>query len=75
MNIGIVTSLLMPADAIHCKAVSIVLPGALLNEATSGLGVGLTSSAVPSTWMMLYAVAYPIVAVWLATRVFGKRDL
>jgi ABC-type transport system involved in multi-copper enzyme maturation permease subunit len=74
MNIGIVSSLLIPLDAVHRKAISVLLPDAMFG---GGMGPGAMfgAGAIPSTWMMVYAVAYPIVLIWIATRVFGKRDL
>ncbi|HEY3318232.1 MAG TPA: ABC transporter permease subunit [Coriobacteriia bacterium] len=74
VQLGIVTSLLTPLDAVHRKALSLLLPGGLLfGQGTAGVGLG--ESATPSTWMMLYAVGYVAVAVLLATRVLRRRDL
>jgi len=78
-NIGIVSSLLMPVDAVHRMALSLLVPqglliGDLANMGGSGpLGMGL--SATPSVWMMVYTFGYIAVLVWLATRVFRRRDL
>jgi Cu-processing system permease protein len=73
-NLGIISSLLMPVDAIHRKAVSLLLPGgALLDEAVSAMGG--SAKATPSVWMVVYAVGYVLVALALAARVFARRDL
>jgi Cu-processing system permease protein len=75
-NIGIVSSLLVPVDAMHRKAVSLLLPGA---AGLSGMGgpaaVPFGSSAVPSVWMVVYAVAFTLVVIALAARALGRRDL
>lgn len=73
VNLGIISSLLMPLDALHRKALSLLLPGGLLFQQGGGIpGMG---GATPSVWMVVYAIAYIIVLVMLAARVFGRRDL
>jgi Cu-processing system permease protein len=73
-NLGIVSSLLMPVDAMHRKAVSLLLPGgALIDQAAAAMGQG--GSATPSSWMVVYAVGYVVIVLALAARVFARRDL
>jgi len=73
IDLGIVSSLLMPLDAIHRKAVSLVLPGGLLVQQSGP--PGMTADTTPSMWMVVYAAGYVALAVLLASRVFAKRDL
>jgi ABC-type transport system involved in multi-copper enzyme maturation permease subunit len=74
VNIGIVSSLLMPLDALHRKALSLLLPQGLLLQSGGGpLGVG--ANTTPSVWMVVYAILYVAVVVFLATRAFRSRDL
>lgn len=72
-NIGIISSLLMPLDALHRKALSLLLPQGLLFQQGGPPGMG--GSAVPSTTMVLYSVAYVLVMLVLAARIFRRRDL
>ncbi|NTU71677.1 MAG: ABC transporter permease [Coriobacteriia bacterium] len=73
-NIGIVTSLLLPVDAMHRKAMALLVPQGLLGlDAAGAMGIG--TPELPSMWMTFYAVAYVIGAVWLAGRTFSRRDL
>jgi Cu-processing system permease protein len=72
-NIGIVSSLLMPLDALHRKALSLLLPQGLLFQQGGPPGMG--GSALPSSTMVVYAVAYTLLVIALAARVFSRRDL
>jgi Cu-processing system permease protein len=74
IDLGIVSSLLMPLDAVHRKAVSLVLPNGLLFGGGAA-GVGIGENTTPSVWMIVYAVGFVAVAVWLAARTFSRRDL
>jgi len=74
VNIGIVTSLLIPVDAMHRKAMSLLVPQGLLGLDAAG-AVGMGTPALPSVWMTVYALAYVVVVVWLAGRAFMRRDL
>lgn len=70
-NLGIISSLLMPTDAIWNKAAN-QMTSPLLNLA----GVSpFSSSSVPSTAMMIYAVLYLLAALAIAIHQFGQRDL
>lgn len=72
-DIGIVTSLMMPVDAIHRKANALLMPGSLLSGDFGG--PFFSSAGQPSVWMLLYAVAYCLLALWTAARWFADRDL
>lgn len=73
-NIGIVSSLLVPLDAVHRKAVALLLPGGLLMGGAGG-GPGMPASATPSVWMVVYAVGYVVALVGFSALVFKRRDL
>lgn len=74
MNLGVISSLLLPIDAMHRKASSLLLPSGLLGLDAAG-ALGLGSPQLPSVWMVVYAMAYLVGAVWLAARLFTRRDL
>jgi Cu-processing system permease protein len=72
-QIGIVSSLLMPVDALHRLALSLLVPpGLLVFQGGGPPGMG---APTPSVWMLVYSVAYVVALVALAARVFGRRDL
>ena len=73
VNLGIVSSLLMPLDALHRLALSLLLPPGLLFQQGGLPGVG--GSSAPSAWMAVYAVGYVIALLAGAAAVFGRRDL
>jgi ABC-type transport system involved in multi-copper enzyme maturation permease subunit len=70
-QIGIVSSLLLPVEALWRLAATAMQPPFLNN-----LGVSLFSlGAVPSIWMVVYAVVYAGALLLLAMRAFSRRDL
>lgn len=73
-NIGIIASLLLPVDAMHRKAMSMLVPQGLLGLDAAG-AVGMGTPALPSVWMTVYAIAYVVAIVWFAGWVFSRRDL
>lgn len=73
-NIGIVASLLLPVDAMHRKAMSMLVPQGLLGLDAAG-AAGMGTPALPSVWMTVYALVYIVGVVWLAGRLFSHRDL
>jgi len=78
VDLGIASSLLMPVDAVHRKAISILMPGGLLlgdPGSMGGGGMGLGSPSMPSIWMLLYAALYVGLIMWAACRAFARRDL
>lgn len=74
VNLGIISSLLIPLDAIHRKALTYLLPPGLL-LGSGAVGVGLGESTTPSVWMVVYAVVYIVLMVGLAMSAFRRRDL
>jgi Cu-processing system permease protein len=70
VNVGIVTSLLMPVEALWRRAAYLMQPQ-LLNAIPSPF----SGTSPPSPAMVAYAALYTALALALAMRVFGKRDL
>ncbi|CAI8958832.1 ABC transporter permease [Brevibacillus sp. IT-7CA2] len=73
-NIGIISSLLFPADSLFRQATLSLFDSAddPLSFASQGI-FGTTSP--PSTAMLIYTIIYGIVALGLSIRVFQKRDV
>ncbi len=70
-RIGIITSLIMPSEALWKRAAH-ELQSALVNA----LGISpFSAGAYPSLPMIIYAVLYFFLAIFLAIRLFQKRDL
>lgn len=74
VNMGIVTSLILPVDAIYRK-----MSNTLFLAAPGNLTVlwdsFLTGKHEPSFWMFLYTGVYVIFFLGLAVRIFGRRDI
>jgi ABC-type transport system involved in multi-copper enzyme maturation permease subunit len=71
INIGIVTSLMMPSEALWKRAAH-----ELQSPLMTALGVSpFSASSYPSTAMIVYAVFFMLLAVALAVRLFSGRDL
>jgi len=71
VNIGIITSLIMPSEALWKRAAH-----ELQSPLVAALGFSPFSSAYyPSLLMVLYAVLYAIAAFTLAVLLFNQRDL
>lgn len=70
VRIGIITSLLMPVEALWRRA-SYVMQPALSRSIPSPFA----TASVPSTMMIVYAAIYAAVALTLAARAFSRRDL
>jgi Cu-processing system permease protein len=71
INIGIITSLIMPSEALWKRAAH-----ELQSPLVAVLGFSpFASSTYPSMTMIFYAVAYIIIASALAVRQFNARDL
>jgi ABC-type transport system involved in multi-copper enzyme maturation permease subunit len=71
VNIGIISSLLVPSEAMWKMAAYDMQPP-LINS----LNVSpFSSSAPPSLAMLVYALLYTALLVWLAVRSFSRRDL
>jgi Cu-processing system permease protein len=73
VNVGIIVSLLMPSEALWKRAASLMQPPFLRELGLDATPFGAASA--PSEAMVVYAVLYAAVALALAIRWFGKRDL
>jgi len=71
VNIGVITSLILPSEALWKRAAS-----ELQSPLVAALGFSpFTSTSVPSDAMIVYAVIYLLVVFALAVRLFNTRDL
>jgi ABC-type transport system involved in multi-copper enzyme maturation permease subunit len=71
INIGIITSLIMPSEALWKRAAH-----ELESSLVAAIGVSpFSSRTYPSAAMVLYAVFYLAVVLALAVRQFNRRDL
>ena len=71
VNIGIITSLIMPSEALWKRAAH-----ELQSPLVAALGFSPFSSAYyPSLLMVVYAVLYTVIALTLAVLLFNQRDL
>ncbi len=73
INIGVLSSLLMPTDAIYRMAISHA--GGMLGMGAIAEFGPFGAASVPSNWMLIYVIAYIIVMLTLATVLFNRRDL
>jgi ABC-type transport system involved in multi-copper enzyme maturation permease subunit len=71
MNIGILSSLIMPSEALWRRA-SYLMESPLVGYVGAS---PFTATSIPSIWMLVYALLYALVFLLLAIRQFGKRDL
>ena len=72
INIGILSSLIIPSEALWKRAVY-EMQSPLL--AALGSFTPFSSTSTPSPLMIAYAIVYLLVALGLAVRWFGRRDL
>jgi len=72
VNIGVVSSLVVPSDAIYRLAVS-VAAGPMGKSSVVSFGP-FGAASTPSTAMLIYALVYIIIVMAFAFRFFGKRD-
>lgn len=70
VNVGIVTSLLMPVEALWRRAAYLMQPQAL-----SSIPTPFSGTSPPSQVMVAYAVGYAAVMLALAIASFSRRDL
>lgn len=71
INIGVISSLIIPSEAIWKRAVY-----EMQSPLVAALGFSpFSSTSVPSPLMIVYAVGYLLVGFWLGTRKFTGRDL
>lgn len=72
VNLGIVSSLLMPIEALWKKAAVVFQPRMLV---TPDLAGPFAVTSEPSNAMIAYAVLYVVALLWFALYSFGRRDL
>jgi ABC-type transport system involved in multi-copper enzyme maturation permease subunit len=70
VNVGIVTSLFMPVEALWRRAAYLMQPPVMAAIPSPFGGI-----SPPSEAMVAYALCYAALALGLAMRVFGRRDL
>lgn len=70
IRIGIISSLLMPVESLWRRAAYLMQP-----PLANAVPTPFTSASLPSTAMVIYAIGYALLALLLALRVFGRRDL
>ncbi len=71
INVGIVTSLIIPSEALWRRAAY-----EMQSPLSGVLGVSpFGTTSVPSPAMIVYALVYLVVALALALRIFSRRDL
>lgn len=71
INIGIVTSLLLPGEALWRRAASELQSAFMSSFAASPF----SANSIPSPLFIIYAIGYLLLAVLLAVRIISKRDL
>ena len=75
VNIGIVTSLVMPADSLYRKMVNLTLSSASAGIVSTGFLGPFGSSNEPSVYMIVYTLAYVVALIASAVAVFSRRDI
>jgi ABC-type transport system involved in multi-copper enzyme maturation permease subunit len=71
INIGVISSLLLPSEAIWKRAAY-----EMQSPMVAALGFSpFSSNVVPSLIMMVYAIFYTLAVLYLAIRQFSRRDL
>jgi hypothetical protein len=71
VQVGIVTSLLFPTEALWRRA-------AFDMQSVLGAALQMTpfvTLSVPNLLMIVYAVLYLLIALWVAVRIFQHRDM
>lgn len=71
INVGIISSLLMPSEAMWNMAAQKMTNQILTSFGASPFSYGAT----PSVWMVLYTLLYLVAFLAYAVRVFSRRDL
>jgi Cu-processing system permease protein len=71
VQIGVVSSLLLPVEALWRLAANLMQPPVFATFGISPFSLG----AVPSMVMVVYAAAYAVVLLLFAMRAFSRRDL
>jgi Cu-processing system permease protein len=70
IRVGIITSLLMPVEALWRRTAYLLQP-----PLGQGMPTPFSAASVPSAAMVVYAAVYALIALALAVRAFGRRDL
>lgn len=71
VNVGIISSLIIPSEALWKRAAF-----EMQSPLVSALGFSpFTAASMPSQIMILYGLMYAVLALWLAIRLFNRRDL
>ena len=71
VDLGILSSLIMPSDALWRRAAFVFQPPILGSLSVTPFG----SNLVPSNAMVVYATLYAVLAILLAQVLFSRRDL
>jgi len=71
VDLGILSSLIMPSDALWRRAAFLFQPPLLGSVGASPFG----SNLIPSNAMVVYAALYAVLAILLAQILFSRRDL
>jgi hypothetical protein len=74
VNIGIVSSLVMPADSIYRKIVYTLLSAPGMSFSSLMMGP-FGSGTEPSVWMLVYTGLYILGFLLLAVKIFSGRDI
>jgi ABC-type transport system involved in multi-copper enzyme maturation permease subunit len=70
VRVGVITSLLLPVEALWRRATFLMQPALLRNIPSP-----FSTTSVPSPAFVAYAIGYALLALLVALRVFGRRDL
>ena len=71
VNVGIISSLIIPSEALWKRAAF-----EMQSPLVSAIGFSpFTAASKPSQIMVLYGLIYAVFALWLAIRLFTRRDL
>lgn len=71
VNVGIITSLILPSEALWRRASHLMQPGIIRNLPSNPF----SSASVPSPAMVWYAGIYIVVLLVVSLRIFARRDL
>jgi ABC-type transport system involved in multi-copper enzyme maturation permease subunit len=70
IKVGIITSLIIPSESLWKRAAF-----EMQAPITGSFGSPFTTTSVPSPLMMGYTFLYLIIVLWIAVRIFQRRDL
>jgi len=71
VNIGIITSLILPSEALWRRGAYLMQPALIRGLPTNPFG----TASVPSPAMVIYAAIYVVILLGGALRIFSRRDL